>query len=251
MANSKSANRQISKSASEQMSESVFCAPNSAFCTYPNVSVGEGAVIGPFAVIGEPPRGAAPGALATVIGPGAVIRSHTVIYAGNVIGARFQTGHGALLRELNQIGDDVSIGSHSIIEHHVMVGCRARIHSNVFIPEFSILEDDVWVGPCVVFTNARYPRGRDVKETLAGPRLLAGAKIGANATLLPGVTIGRGALVGAGAVVVRDVPDGAVVVGNPARVIKAVGEIGAYRAAADACVRADASTYPSSGKSSA
>jgi acetyltransferase-like isoleucine patch superfamily enzyme len=86
------------------------------------------------------------------------------------------------------------------------------------------------VGPCVVLTNARYPRGRDVKETLAGPRLLAGAKIGANATLLPGVTIGRGALVGAGAVVVRDVPDGAVVVGNPARVIKQVREISAYQA---------------------
>lgn len=200
------------------------------YIIYPNVSVGEGAVIGPFVIIGEPPRGAEPGALATIIGPAAVIRSHTVIYAGNVIGARFQTGHGALLRELNQIGDDVSIGSHTIIEHHVLIGARVRIHSNVFIPEFSVLEDDVWVGPCVVFTNARYPRGRDVKETLTGPRLLAGAKIGANATLLPGVTIGRDALVGAGAVVVRDVPDGAVVVGNPARVVRQVGEISAYRA---------------------
>lgn len=220
---------QISKSASERMSESVFCAPHSAFCIHPNVSLGEGAVIGPFVIIGEPPRGAEPGALVTIIGPAAVIRSHTVIYAGNVIGARFQTGHAALLRELNQIGDDVSIGSHTIIEHHVILGQRVRIHSNVFIPEFSVLEDDVWVGPCVVFTNARYPRGRDVKETLAGPRLLAGAKIGANATLLPGVTIGRGALVGAGAVVVRDVPDGAVVVGNPARVVRSVGEISAYQ----------------------
>jgi acetyltransferase-like isoleucine patch superfamily enzyme len=214
------------------MSESAFCASRSTFCIYPNVSVGDGAVIGPFVIIGEPPRGAEPGALATVIGPGAVLRSHTVIYAGNVIGARFQAGHCALLRECNQIGDDVSIGSHSIIEHHVTLGDRVRIHSNVFIPEFSILADDVWVGPCVVFTNARYPRGRDVKETLAGPRLLAGAKIGANATLLPGVTIGRDALVGAGAVVVRDVPDGAVVVGNPARVVKQVGEISAYQAEA-------------------
>ncbi len=196
---------------------------------YLNVAIGEGAVIGPYVVIGEPPRGAGPGSLATVIGPAAVIRSHTVIYAGNVIGARFQTGHGALLRELNQVGDDVSIGSHSIIEHHVTLGQRVRIHSNVFIPEFSVLEDDAWVGPCVVLTNARYPQGRDVKRTLAGPRLLSGAKIGANATLLPGVTIGRGALVGAGAVVVRDVPDGAVVVGNPAHIIKQVREITAYQ----------------------
>ncbi len=196
---------------------------------YPNVTIGEGAIIGSYVVIGEPPRGAAPGALPTVIGPAAVIRSHTVIYAGNVIGAHFQTGHGALIREENQIGDDVSIGSHSIIEHHVTVGARVRIHSNVFIPEFSVLEEDAWIGPCVTFTNARYPRARDTKRMLIGPRILAGARIGANATLLPGVTIGRGALVGAGAVVVRDVPDGVVVVGNPAVIIKRVEEIEAYR----------------------
>jgi acetyltransferase-like isoleucine patch superfamily enzyme len=196
---------------------------------YPNVTLGEGAMLGPFIVIGEPPRGAAPGELATVIGPGAVIRSHTVIYAGNTIGARFQTGHGALLRELNQVGDDVSIGSHSIIEHHVTLGHRVRVHSNAFIPEFSILEEGAWVGPGVTFTNALYPLSRDVKKTLAGPHLMPGAKIGANATLLPGVTIGRDALVGAGAVVAHDVPDGAIVVGSPARVVKYVWEVAAYQ----------------------
>ncbi len=203
--------------------------PDERYLIYPNVSLGEGAVIGPFVVIGEPPRGAGPGDLPTRIGPGAVIRSHTVIYAGNVIGARFQTGHGALIREANQIGDDVSIGTHSIIEHHVVIGDGVRIHSNVFIPEFSLLEEGAWVGPGVVFTNAPYPRSAGVKETLKGPRLLAGAKIGAHATLLPGLTIGRNALVGAGAVVTRDVPDGAVVVGNPARIVKQVAEIAAYQ----------------------
>ena len=197
---------------------------------HPNVSIGDGAVIGPFVVIGEPPRGAASGELATVIGSGAIIRSHTVIYAGNVIGARFQTGHGALIRELNRIGDDVSLGSHSVIEHHVVIADRVRIHSNVFIPEYSTLEEGAWIGPGVVFTNALYPLSPNAKKTLRGPRLLPGAKIGANATLLPGVTIGRDALVGAGAVVVRDVPDGAVVVGNPARVVKQVREISAYQA---------------------
>jgi len=197
---------------------------------HPNVSIGDDGVIGPFVVIGEPPRGAAPGELATIIGPGAIIRSHTVIYAGNIIGARFQTGHGALIRELNRIGDDVSLGSHSVIEHHVVIADRVRIHSNVFIPEFSTLEEGAWIGPGVVFTNALYPLSPNAKKTLRGPRLLPGAKIGANATLLPGVTIGRDALVGAGAVVVRDVPDGAVVVGNPARVVKQVREISAYQA---------------------
>ncbi|OIO91307.1 MAG: hypothetical protein AUK03_11445 [Anaerolineae bacterium CG2_30_64_16] len=195
---------------------------------YPNVRLGEGAILGHYVIIGEPPRGAVAGELPTAIGPGAVIRSHTVIYAGNRIGAQFQTGHGVLIREANEIGDDVSIGTHSIVEHHVVIGNRVRIHSNVFLPEYTILEEGAWVGPCVVFTNALYPLSPGAKENLRGPHLLPGAKIGANATLLPGVVIGRDALVGAGAVVVHDVPDGKVVVGNPARVIKDVAEIDAY-----------------------
>ncbi len=197
---------------------------------HPNVDLGTDAHIGEYVIIGVPPAGATAGELETRIGPGATIRSHSVIYAGNRIGARFSTGHGVMVRELNSIGDDVSVGTHSVIEHHVTLGDGVRIHSNVFIPEFSIIEYGAWVGPNVVMTNAKYPRGRDVKRELKGPRLMPGAKIGANATLLPGVTIGRGALVGAGAVVVADVPDGKVVVGNPARVIKDATELSAYAA---------------------
>ena len=121
-----------------------------------------------------------------------------------------------MIRENNKIGNDVSISSHSVIEHHVHLGDEVRIHTNVFIPEYSILEGGSWVGPNVVFTNARYPLSRNVKENLDGPHLLPGVKIGANVTLLPGITIGRNALVGAGAVVVENVPENAVVAGNPA-----------------------------------
>ena len=196
---------------------------------FPNVHLGDDAIIGEFAIIGEPPRGKAPGELETRIGARALIRSHTVIYAGNVIGDDFQTGHGALVREENHIGNNVSIGSHTIVEHHVTIGDNVRLHSNVFVPEFSILEDDCWLGPNVVVTNARYPRSRNVKEQLRGAIIKRGAKIGANATLLPGVTIGENALVGAGAVVTHDVPDGAVVAGNPARVIKRIENITEYQ----------------------
>jgi len=196
---------------------------------YPNVTLGEGATLGPFVVIGEPPRGRAAGDLPTVIGPAAVIRSHAVIYAGNVIGARFQAGHGVLVREENRIGDDVSIGSHSVVEHHVVLANRVRIHSNAFIPEFSLLDEGAWVGPASSFTNAAYPLSPTAKANLRGPHLLAGAKIGAGAVLLPGVTVGRNALVGAGAVVTHDVLDYAVVTGNPARVTGDVREIAAYR----------------------
>lgn len=191
-----------------------------------NVVLGENHRVDDFVIIGAPPRETEPGALATVIGANAIIRSHTVIYAGNRIGANFQTGHSVMLRESNEIGDDVSIGTHSNIEHHVKIGNRVRIHSRVFIPEYSILEDDSWVGPGVVFTNDLHPPS---PSALKGPHLMPGARIGANATLLPGVIIGRNALVGAGAVVVSDVPDGKVVVGNPARIIKDVSELASDR----------------------
>lgn len=200
-----------------------------SYVVHPNVQLGAGAQLGDFVILGVPPRGQEPGALATSIGVAACIRSHTVIYAGNRIGARFQTGHGAMVRELNEIGDDVSIGTHSIVEHHVCIGDRVRVHSNAFIPEYSIVEHDAWVGPGVVFTNARYPLSPGVKQAFVGPRLLPGAKIGANATVLPGVVIGRNALVGAGAVVVHDVPDGKVVVGNPASIVNDVSALSAYQ----------------------
>jgi len=192
---------------------------------YPNVEMGEEAEIGEYCLVGCPPRGKKSGELVTKIGAGAVLRSHTVIYAGNTIGNHFQTGHHVMVREENEIGNDVSIGTGSIVEHHVKIGNRVRIHSQVFVPEFSILEDGCWLGPNVVLTNALHPLCPRVKECLKGAIVRAGAKIGANTTLLPDIEIGAGALVGAGSVVVKDVPAGAVVAGNPARLIKSVAEL--------------------------
>ena len=199
--------------------------PNATILVHPGVVwLGEHD-LGPFVIVGHPAVGDVPGRKETRIGPGAVLRSHTVVYAGNVIGRGFQTGHGVLVREDNEIGDDVSIGSGSVVEHHVRIGHGVRLHTQVFVPEFSILEDGCWLGPRVVLTNARYPKSPRAKHELRGPHVERGAKLGANVTVLPGVRIGRDALIGAGAVVTKDVPAGAVVVGNPARVINTVDKL--------------------------
>ena len=192
---------------------------------YRGVRLGEASVVEDYCILGVPPRNSQEGDLETVIGSGANIRSHTVIYAGNRIGRLFQTGNKVNIREKNSIGDNVSIGTLSIIEHHVKIGNGVRIHSQVFVPEYSILEDGAWLGPNVVLTNAKYPLCPGVKQTLKGPTIKKGAIIGANSTILPGVVIGEKALVGAGSVVVRDVPDRAVVAGNPASIIKSTSEL--------------------------
>jgi acetyltransferase-like isoleucine patch superfamily enzyme len=195
---------------------------------YDNVTLPDDAQIGPFVVLGEPPRGAAPGALALVLGAGAVIRSHSVLYAGSSIGPGLQTGHHVTIREHNQIGAQVSIGTGSVVEHHVQIGDGVRLHSRVFVPEYCVLEEGCWLGPGVLLTNARYPRSAGVKERLQGAHIARGAMIGAGAVLLPGVRIGARALVGAGAVVTADVEPGAVVAGNPARFVRWLRDIPAY-----------------------
>jgi acetyltransferase-like isoleucine patch superfamily enzyme len=195
---------------------------------YPGVTWEGEFSLGPFSIVGLAPRGHTPGERPTFIGDGAIINSHTVMYFGNKIGRNFRTGHGVLIREDNQIGDDVSIGSGSNVEHHVRLGNGVRLHSNVFVPELSVLEDLCWLGPNVVLTNAKYPASPTAKQELVGCYVEKGAKIGANTTVLPGIRIGAFALVGAGSVITRDVPAGAVVVGSPARVINEVSKLSAY-----------------------
>ena len=196
---------------------------------HPNVKLGKNCIIEDFVIIGTTPKGYNIGEIETVIGDNAVIRSHTVIYAGNQIGNNFQTGNKTNIRELNKIGNNVSIGTLSVVEHHVSIGDGVRIHSQVFIPEFSVLEEECWVGPNVVITNAKYPKSPDAKKELKGALIRRNAIVGANATLLPGVIIGEYALIGAGSLVTKDVARNAVVAGNPAEFIRFITDLEAYR----------------------
>ncbi len=128
------------------------------------------------------------------------------------------------------IGDQTRIGPFVEIQGRAIVGARCKIQSHVFIPDGVIIEDEVFVGHGVMFTNDFWPRAVDEQGqmidadwTLSPTLVKRRAVIGSGVTLLP-VTIGQASLVGAGSVVTRDVPDYAVVTGNPARTVGDVRE---------------------------
>jgi UDP-2-acetamido-3-amino-2,3-dideoxy-glucuronate N-acetyltransferase len=118
------------------------------------------------------------------------------------------------------IGADCNICDNVFIENDVVVGNRVTIKSGVQLWDGIRLEDDVFIGPNATFTNDPVPRSKQHLAKYPETLIRQGASIGANATILPGITVGRRALVGAGAVVTRSVPPYAVVVGNPARIVR-------------------------------
>ena len=130
------------------------------------------------------------------------------------------------------IGAETRIGPFVEIQKNVRIGARCKISSHSFICEGVTLEDGVFVGHGVMFTNDLYPRAVNEDGSLRGESdwtllktlVRQGASIGSSATILPGLTIGKQAMIGAGAVVTTDVPDYAVVVGVPARVVGDVRE---------------------------
>jgi UDP-2-acetamido-3-amino-2,3-dideoxy-glucuronate N-acetyltransferase len=128
------------------------------------------------------------------------------------------------------IGDNSKIGTFVEIQKNSVIGRNVKVSSHTFICEGVHIDDNVFIGHNVSFINDKYPRSANANGKLqteadwkvVPTRVKRGASIGTSATILCGVTIGENAIVGAGSVVTRDVPDNAVVAGNPARIMKKV-----------------------------
>ncbi len=192
---------------------------------YDHVVIGDNSVICNDCVIGEPLNAyyhdegyENP---VTVIGANALVRSHTVIYAGNQIGDGFQTGHHATIREYNVIGSHCSFGTLDDIQGYSEFGNYCRLHSNVHIGQHSKLGNFVFVYPYVVFTNDPTPPS----DICQGPTVGDFSQIAVGSVLLPGIKIGRHCLVGTNSSVTKNVGDFQYVLGNPAKVIKDVRNI--------------------------
>ena len=118
------------------------------------------------------------------------------------------------------LGRNCNICAHTFIENDVIIGDNVTVKSGVYLWDGIKVEDNVFIGPCVAFTNDKYPRSKNFPEEFSEILIKKGASIGANATILPGLTLGEHCMIGAGSVVTKDVPPYAVVVGNPAKVVK-------------------------------
>ena len=185
----------------------------------PDAVVGDGATIEPFCLVH-----------ACRIGAGAVIRSHSVVYADVEIGAGFECGHHVKIREGTRIGDGVRVGTDCDLQGHLTIGDHARLHSGVFVPQHTTIEELVWIFPRACLLNDPHPPSDTCTK---GPTIRRAAVIGAAAVIFPAVEVGEGALVGAGSVVREDVPAATVVAGVPARVMGLTTDVACHEGRLD------------------
>jgi UDP-2-acetamido-3-amino-2,3-dideoxy-glucuronate N-acetyltransferase len=144
-----------------------------------------------------------------------------VVFPDVTLGEGTRLGNFVMIRSNTVIGADCTIGSYVDIEGDVVIGDHVSLQSGCYITRGVVIEDDVFCGPSVITMNDKRITHRRSALTFvrSAPRILRAARVGGGSVLLPGITIGANALVGAGAVVTKDVPEGAIVAGNPARVV--------------------------------
>jgi acetyltransferase-like isoleucine patch superfamily enzyme len=186
---------------------------------YDGVQIGDDSIVCNDTVLGEPLTAyyhdGAYQNPPTTIGVGALIRSHSIIYAGCTIGNNFSSGHRVTIRENTTIGAHCSVGTLCDIQGQVQIGNYCRLHSNVHISQTSSLGDFVFMYPYSVMTNDPYPPSEDIK----GGRIDSYTQVGVHAVILPGIHVGENCLIGANSLVSKSVPPFSMVNGNPAQVV--------------------------------
>lgn len=203
----------------------------------PKAKIGNGSTIGAFSIIGNSARigancqigshceiGVDSGVNADApinIGENSLIRSGSIFYQGSSFGAGLSTGHRVTVREGVKAGLGLQIGTLSDIQGNCVFGDYVRLHSNVHIGQKSKIGNFVWIFPYVVLTNDPTPPS----EQLEGCSVDDFAAIATMTTVLPGKKIGRGALIGAMTLVRDDVPNDAVCIGVPGKVVSDTSRI--------------------------
>ena len=194
----------------------VFIGQNSSIgphnIIYNNTEIGANSVIGGHCEIGHPTPLAKGKPL--IIGQRATIRSHSIFYTGSTFGSKLMTGHRVTVRERTVAGENLQIGTRSDIQGDCHIGDYVRFHSNVHIGKESKIGNYVWIFPYVVLTNDPTPPS----DNLIGPVIGDYAIIATMSVILPGIVIGTYALIGAHSLVSKDVPDGMVAYGVPAKI---------------------------------
>ncbi len=141
------------------------------------------------------------------------------VAADAAVGTGTKIWHQCQIMPRARVGEHCILGKSVYVDTGVQIGNRVKIQNGISVYKGVVVEDDVLLGPHMVFTNDLYPRAFNNSYEILTTLVKQGASVGANATIVCGVTIGSYSMVGAGAVVTSDVPDYALVIGNPARVI--------------------------------
>jgi acetyltransferase-like isoleucine patch superfamily enzyme len=189
---------------------------------YENVTLGEGAIIEPYAILGIQDRFHPPGRV--VIGKRAFIGSRCTVYAGVSAGDDFDISDQTTVFTENAFGDRVRIGPKAVIKNSCQIGNDVRINAQVFM-ERVVVENNVFIGPHTVFSDDLHPPCPRSKDCVPKIHVESNVSIGAKVFIAPGVRIGHHSQIYGGAVVIADVPPHSVMAGNPARKIKSFDEL--------------------------
>lgn len=189
---------------------------------YPRVTLGDGALVEPFAIVGIQDRFHPPGAV--LIGSSAFIGSRCTVYAGVTAGDHFDISDQTTVFTDNVFGDRVRIGPKAVIKNGCRVGNDVRINAQVFLERVEI-DNHVFIGPNTCFSDDLHPPCPRYAECVPKTHVESFVSIGANVFIAPGLRIGHHSQIYGGAVVIADVEPNSVMAGNPARRVKSFDEL--------------------------